>query len=70
VLVAGVVTSNTAQTHPVVAAGKVIVPVEAAQDVPTLIVNAAVPLLLGTLGEVQNPLTVGAVVLLTKLVSA
>lgn len=48
-------------THPVVAAGMVMVPIEVAQAVPTLIVNAPVPLLLGIVGEVQNVVATGAV---------
>lgn len=69
ILEAGVVTSCASQTQPVVAAGNVIVPVDAAQAVPTLIVKAALPLLAGTAGVVQKPETVGAVVLATRLVS-
>ena len=66
---AGVVTSCASQIHPLEAAGRVIVPVEAAQPVPTLIVKAHVPLFAATDGLVQKPETVGAVVLPIKFVA-
>jgi hypothetical protein len=52
----------TVQAHPVVAAGIVTTPLVAVPPVPTLIVNAEVPLLSGTDGDVPKPLAmVGAV---------
>ena len=57
-----VVTSTHVQYHPCDAVGSPIVPVVAVPPVPTLIVNAAVPLLFGIEGLVPKPAEmVGAV---------
>ena len=62
----GAALGSTWHDHPVVAAGKVITPVVAVPPVPTLIVNAAGPLLCGMVGVVPNPLAmVGAVELVS-----
>ena len=66
--VAGVVTSWKSQAQPLVAAGIVIVPVLVAHAVPTLIENAAVPLLAVTEGVVQKVVATGAVTLIRRLV--
>ena len=53
---------STVQLQPVEAAGIVTTPLDAEPPVPTLMVNAAVPLLAVTDGEVPKPLAmVGAV---------
>jgi len=64
-----VVTSSAKQFQPVVAAGKPITPDVAVPPVPTLMRNAAVPLLAVTEGEVPKPEEiVGAVEDTSKLV--
>ena len=47
-------TSWKLQAQPVAAAGMLSVPVLPEQEVPTLIVNAQVPLALGILGDVEQ----------------
>ena len=65
-----VVTSSAKQFQPVVAAGKPITPDVAVPPVPTLMRNAAVPLLAVTEGEVPKPDDmVGAALLTSRLVS-
>ena len=69
-VVAGVVKSCTQQFNPVVAVGKPITPDDAVAPVPTLMRNAAVPLLAVTEGEVPKPDDmVGAALLTSRLVS-
>ena len=68
-MLAGVVTLANEQTHPVVADGIVNVPVEPEHVVPTLMSNAAVPLLAEIDGDVaQKPeAMVGAVPLMASV---
>lgn len=59
--------SVTWQLQPFCASGNKIVPVVAVPPVPTLIWNAAVPLLITTEGEVPKPEIVGDVLEINKL---